>query len=121
MKNIIFRGKSIETGLFIQGYLFKMWRKTYILWGSTNGVPNMIEVVPETVGQYSGCNDVNDVHIFEGDIVRYEFLVYATPRLGAVVYSEKHAGFVIKGTNYLPKVRDKVEVAGNIYDNPQLL
>jgi len=50
MREIKFRGKTKNTGDWVQGYLFEHWEKSYILWGTTNGVPNMHEVDPKTVG-----------------------------------------------------------------------
>ncbi len=46
-----FRGKRIDNGEWVEGYYYKSWEDTYILWGSTNGLPNMITVDPSTVTQ----------------------------------------------------------------------
>ena len=70
-REILFRGKRIDNGEWIEGYSFKIWDKCYILWGTTNEIPNMIEVLPETVCEWTGLTDKKGRRIFEGDIVRY--------------------------------------------------
>lgn len=41
------RGKRIDNGEWIQGYLYGIWERRYILWGMINDIPNMAEVDPE--------------------------------------------------------------------------
>ena len=65
-----YRGMT-KDGKWVYGYLFKTWDQTFILWGTTNGIPDMLEVLPETVGQYTGRKDKND----EGDEVYQHDLV----------------------------------------------
>lgn len=64
MREYKFRGKRIDNGQWVYGYLFKIWDKCYILWGTTNDGPNMTEVDPETIGQYTGLHDKNNVEIY---------------------------------------------------------
>lgn len=73
MKETLCRGKRVDDGKWTEGYFFKSWNKVFLLWGMTGDSPNMEEVVPETVGQYTGIEDDNDVRIFEGDIVEVRY------------------------------------------------
>ena len=73
MKETLCRGKRVDNGEWTEGYFFKSWDKVFLLWGMTGDCPNMEEVVPETVGQYTGIEDDNDVRIFEGDIVEVSY------------------------------------------------
>ena len=61
MRDIEFRGKRRDgKGDWTYGYFFQIWERTYILWGTTNDIPNMLEVIPETVefnvGEYHWFN-----------------------------------------------------------------
>ena len=67
---IVVNGEKVK-GRWAQGYFFQICERTYILWGTTNDVPNMIEVLPSTVGQYSGLDDSDGRKVFEGDILKF--------------------------------------------------
>ena len=92
-----------------------------------NGMTSMIEVIPETVGQYTGKTDKNGKNIFEGDIV------YCKSRLDnaimvvifecgqfRMVLSENYRSYQTNSGFYDINCFDK-EVIGNIYDTPELL
>ena len=66
MRELKCRGKRINNGERVEGYFFQIWERTYILWGTTNGVPNMKEVIPKTVkievcGQWFDEKELADV------------------------------------------------------------
>lgn len=69
MREVIFKAKRLDDGAWIEGYLFMSWESAFILWGTTNGVPDMVEVDPSTVCQYVGILGKEGKRIYEGDLV----------------------------------------------------
>lgn len=128
MREILFRGKQIINGDWVEGNLLVpnlSNRDTQILMSTdTYRIRN---VLPSTVGQYTGLTDKNGKKIFEGDIID-------TPdRLVKVVWFAGNAQFDLHFIRYKDDVtttnfkgihmRDlkEYEVIGNIHDNPELL
>ena len=129
-REILFRGKRIDNDEWAEGYLFKIWNRTFLLWGMTSDVPNMVEVNPETVGQFTGLTDKNSKKIFEGDIVRYETIAHnGYDGIYKVVFEDRN-GCGYFGVAYsdietcvfcYSTPASQMEVIGNIYDNKELL
>lgn len=123
MREILFRGKRIDSDVWVCGDLITAdWysnEETYIV-----HLGQQCQVIPETVGQYTGSKDKNGNKIFEDDILKYinddNEIVYLT-----VVFEE--CAFLINErgiTEYdlLPTFECLgVEVAGNIHDNSELI
>lgn len=132
MREILFRGKEIESRDWVYGwfemYAFGYWPlKPSIIPSNDakNGHYDHVQVDIETIGQYTGLNDKNGVKIFEGDILEVRYgneIQYC-----AVKYDERTAQFVFDyGRRGVSKVEDLLSgvifaVIGNIHDNPELL
>ena len=123
----LFRGKRIDNSKWIQGYLYGIWERRYILWGMTNDIPNMVEVDPETVCQCTGLQDKNGELIWENDILM-AYLDEDHPE--DVTYAKVEwngSGWILQENNsgdqeYLDDfVMENYEVCGNTIDNPELL
>lgn len=125
----LYKAKRIDNGEWVQGYLYGIWEKRYILWGMTNDIPNMIEVDLSTICQCTGLEDKNGKLIWENDIVMEEsntapikFGMYGSH----FDYGINNLGFYVNFAmdTYLRQDigywHKKVEVIGNIFDNPEL-
>lgn len=117
MREILFRGKRKDNGELTEGYFFKCWDRVFLLWGMTGDSPNMVEVIPETVGQFTGLTDKNGKKIFEGDIMQlcsacYPCLIYWDGKGWAWKQNGKR--------REIDLTREKMDTIGNIFDNPEL-
>ena len=141
MREILFRGKRVDSGEWMEGDLIQSRDKTYIhpkansFRVSETGLSKLIvlrEVYPETVGQYTGLTDKNGKKIFEGDILQDKF-----GQIKIVDYSDEWGAFrtcfvralneegkivaMVGGASFVGTIWRKYEVIGNIHDDPELL
>ena len=136
MREILFRGKRIDNGKWIEGYYCKY--ETTIIGGGVQEHHMIVpyyasslygfEVDPSTIGQYTGLTDKNGKKIFEGDIIQ-EKLEDAPELLYMVMFKE--GSFLAKCVSidnediYLDDFLLYGEfegiVIGNIHDLPELM
>ena len=125
MRKILFRGKRIDNGEWIEGYLFGHWGNAYICWGMENRNIKKEKVDGVSVGQYTGLKDKNGTKIFEGDIlerggfwgwyVAYEDGGFRKIPINTVQRINWEHSLLEQDTVYY------WEIIGNMTDNPELV
>ena len=154
MLEIMFRGKRKDNAEWVYGNFVRGCVNDFayiVEFGNKELCRNYVEVIPSTVGQYTGLTDKNGKKIFEGDIIRYADLydyncylesidnpeAYDNIDLGniwtidEVVYGIRfgYPAFDLNEhdfeTNGLSELSESgqffYEVIGNIHDNPEFL
>lgn len=140
MRTIKFRGKRLTDGKWIYGDLIHVDKGLINIWTNnafgnnpegTDECGEEVGVDPSTVGQFTGLIDVNGKEIYEGDIVKTPLLdpIFCDVISDVFDYAPvcfNNGAFVVayyEGRHkiYLEDLYDKVEVVGNIHDNPELL
>ena len=124
MRQILFRGKRIDNGEWVEGYFVNLWlmhyQKHQPIITDNNAVS--YDVDPSTVGQYTGLTDKNGKKIFEGDIMA--FTAYGFDYVGTVEFAD--GSFSIMCEHASPFLDQAVSkhgayIIGNMHDNPELL
>ena len=121
-RTIKFRGKSLNTSMWVYGDLQQKGKKAFIEY----------EVNPETVGQFTGLRDKNGKEIYEGDIVKTKEYGIEIPNgkvsFNSVGYDNFIINYIDGGFRLSNNLRclllcrgNHLEVNGNIYDNPELI
>lgn len=144
MREILFRGKRMDNGEWVEGFLVKSgeahrsalrddlpFSDCYIFPATDRDIVRdfltktirlnlgAYHVIPESVSQYTGLCDKNGKRIFEGDIIEIRGYVYCCcwdeGNLEFMLISKKESF----GMGYAASSR--MTVIGNVYDNPGLL
>jgi len=148
MREILFKGKRIDNGKWVEGYYYKISETTYCFkedyerkpvpehhyilqermtdWGLPNQMVQ-IEIDPKTLCQFTGLCDKNGNKIWENDILMAhldesypEDATYETVEWNVAGWVGHETGSI--GRQYLDKFDlEHYEVVGNTFDNPELL
>jgi uncharacterized phage protein (TIGR01671 family) len=127
MREILFRGKRVDNGEWIEGFFVNTADvylpdeaiapfiiesdSLYFGYGEFTGVNR---VIPETVGQFTGMTDKNGKKIFEGDIVECFSSDYAgRPKIDTI----KVKDMTDYNTMVYLNCSNELEIIGNIHDN----
>ncbi len=145
MREIIFRGKRMDNGEWVYGWPFadtadcslkKVGKCVCPHDGSEYFIVEWVddfheyeerEVIPDTVGQYTGLTDKNGKRIFEGDIVKTSDIthegVIQIPGESFEIAMRKGCWAMVAGEDwdFLETNHECIQVIGNIHDNPELL
>lgn len=139
MREIKFRGKVVNHDPMTNPE--NGWVEGYYLQDLDNGVvkhyifncPMKWEVIPETIGQFTGLRAKNGKEIYEGDIVKWILTMsgmgvnggyeeYKFEEIGEIKWD---AGALQLGeycaAGFAYESEDYAEIIGNIHDNPELL
>jgi uncharacterized phage protein (TIGR01671 family) len=120
MKEIEFRGRRIDNGEWVYGYYLvddQHDKPQHCIWTRESVgdfiANDMVEVDPNTVGQYTGLKDKNGKKIFEGDILQ---------NAHKKTHALKDFNDLIKlYWSYAENELKNVEIIGDIYTTPELI
>ena len=127
MRRIRFRGKDIQTGEWVKGDLIQRYGfypailTTYLKVGGKVGYIEDV-VNQETIGQFTGLYDKNEMEIYEGDILGVQGVQEKIEvRFVRGVFAFLRNGDLDNEVPINTPTQAWAEVIGNIHDNPELL
>ena len=129
MREILFRGKRTDNGEWVKGYYCNCVKAVGMetipsIQQTDDNSLYFREVIPETVGQFTGLTDKNGKKIFEGDIVKVK-TEYVDETIYLVAYRDCGFKLIYRPSNGVVNLTNNksrnIEVIGNKWDNPELL
>jgi len=121
MREIKFRGKSLEHNKWFYGYLEEVVlcesNKFYIIQFSDWGLNIRFEVDEKSIGQYIGLKAKNEIRIYEGDIIEFMAAKKDFAEMEKCTITVKD---ITKDNFKIERITDR-KVIGNIYENPKTI
>lgn len=130
MREILFKAKRKDNGEWVEGYYLNVAKINHFICtgkiklnGAVKGIlaPEMYEIDPDTLCQYTGLTDKNGEKIWESDILECGMRLRVSWHHFKASWVLSKKGWMYNhffGESVEP---EDVEVIGNIFDNPELL
>ena len=143
-REIKFRGKQVDNGEWFYGYYFFNGNE-HVIVTNMGFTGKWVQVIPETLGQFTGLKDKKGVDVYEGYVISFDrkvslyknwpFTIVGVVHFGEGKYevetkkvinkdfnnkSSIHFGVKVMEWIHLPEFH-KSEVIGNIHESPELL
>ena len=125
----LYRGKRKDNGEWVEGYYVHAPVRTNVQCIDDYVIKHLIitsegliyEIIPETLGQYTGLNDKNRKNVFEGDILNCCSFSGTVFENDVVYWSDLFLMFKVSKHCLYGDSEQEYEIIGNIHDNPELL